>query len=134
MPSPSCIESHFQPLLGTSLCGSAGNPHLPERRVESLWATPPGGREQMPGMLAEFSKFETKAKLLKSVAGFAPDSALTRKRWEDFQDRLEGVHRVIEAQLEKMKSAVNTSLGEYMARDRLCWFWGDSERGHRKIR
>eukprot|EP00667_Euglena_gracilis_P000034 EG_transcript_34 len=71
-------------------------------------------REQMPGMLAEFSKFETKAKLLKSVAGFAPDSALTRKRWEDFQDRLEGVHRVIEAQLEKMKSAVNTSLGEYM--------------------
>ena len=47
-------------------------------------------REQIPTMLSEFSKFETKAKLLKSVAGSAPDVAPVKKRWDAFQDKLEG--------------------------------------------
>jgi len=72
-------------------------------------------REEMPSMLSEFAKFETKAKLLKSVAGFAPDSSATKKRWDAFHDKLEGVEKVIEAQLEKMKQAVNDAVTEYMA-------------------
>jgi len=39
-------------------------------------------------MQAELAKFELKAKLLRSVAGYSPDAGPTRKRWDAFTDRL----------------------------------------------
>eukprot|EP00760_Papus_ankaliazontas_P008674 PhM_4_TR13906/c0_g1_i1/m.49396/K10414/DYNC2H, DNCH2; dynein heavy chain 2, cytosolic len=71
-------------------------------------------KEQVAGIQQEWTDFFGKNKLLKTVSGVSLDYTIMQQRWDKFQEAQGTFAKVIDAQLDKMRDAVEVTVQRYL--------------------